>query len=101
MDRRRTRGKNGDRGRSGFDSNALEAIRLSVEGRQRVRRDRRDCRPDGPPKAGRIKLGIRLAMSGRTKGVGSRPLHGTGEVSGRQSLGLLDKVSGINHGRLN
>ena len=40
-------------------------------------------------------------MSGRTKGVGSRPLYSTGEVSGRQSLGLLDKVSSINHRRLN
>ena len=40
-------------------------------------------------------------MSGSTKGVGSRPLYGTGEVSGRQSLGLLDKVSGINHRGLN
>ena len=77
------------------NSNALEAIRFSVEGCQRVRRDRRNRCPGGPPKAGRIKPGIRLAMSGSTKGVGSRPLDCTGEVSGRQSLGFLDKVSGM------
>ena len=83
-----------------LDSNALEAIRLSVEGRQRVRRDRRDCRPDGPPK--RAASSRESGSPCRAAPKGRKPpavQHWRGQRA--SVLGLLDKVSSINHRRLN